>query len=392
VKQTYVAGVGLHPFGKHPDKGLKELAFTAIWNALEDAGVEPQQIEIAHVGNAYGGLLTGQESVRGQVILRYAGLSRIPIVNVENACASASTAFFQACLAIESGQYDVALAVGVEKLYVGDTARSIRALATSADVELMGKTGIQFSGIYAMKARQYMEQYGAQPRHLAMVAVKNSANGALNPYAQFRKALDIDTVLNARPICEPLTLYMCSSIADGAAAAVVVSERFLRRHGGTRAVRVAASELGSGAFDALPDESDENMIMQVSRRAYERAGLGPQEINLAEVHDAAAPIEFLHAEDLGFCGPGEGYQLVETHATDPTGRIPINVSGGLLARGHPAGATGLAQIAEVVWQLRGEAGPRQIGGGKPPSAGLCLNTGGRVGDDRAATALHILTC
>jgi acetyl-CoA acetyltransferase len=381
----------MHPFGKYPNKTLKELAFTAIWNALDDAGVGQQQIEIAYVSNAYGGLLTGQESVRGQVILRYAGFSQIPIVNVENACASASTALFQACLAIDSGQYDVALAVGVEKLYVGDTARSIRALATSSDVELMGKTGMQFTGIYAMKAQEYMERYGAQPRHLAMVVVKNSANGALNPYAQFRKPLDIATVLNARPICEPLTLYMCSSIADGAAAAVIVSDRFLRRSGSTRAVRIAASVLGSGTFDDLPDRSAESMVSHVGWRAYEQAGLGPSDVDLAEVHDAAAPIEFEHTEDLGFCARGEGYRLVEAHETDPRGRIPINVSGGLLARGHPAGATGLAQVAEIVWQLREEAGPRQIGDGQPPRVGLCVNTGGRVGDDRAATAAHILT-
>lgn len=392
MNEPVVMGVGMHAFGKYPQEGLRELAFPAIRDALADAGIKATDVQIAYVGNTLGGLITGQEGVRGQVVLRYAGFSNLPIVNIENACSSGATAFFEACLAVRSGLFDVALAVGVEKMYVGDTARSLRALLTAAEVEAFAGSGFQFTAIYAMKAKAYMERWGAKPKHLALVVAKNSRNGARNPYAQFRNPLSVDEVLAARPICEPLTLYMCSSMADGGACAVVASEAFAKRHGCRRPLRVRASVLRSGVFDLDPEQHGPSSNVQAAAAAFEQAGMGPADLGFVEVHDAAAGSEFEHMEALGLCEPGEAYQLLERGETEITGRIPVNPSGGLLARGHAVGATGLAQIAEAVWQIRGDAGERQVKteSGHLPLTGLCLNTGGRVGDERAAYALHIL--
>lgn len=393
MNDPIVLGVGMHPFGKYPSEGLRELAFPAVQGALSDAGLTVSDIQIAYVGNTLGGLITGQEGVRGQVVLRYAGFSNLPIINVENACSSGSTAFFEACLAVRSGLYDVALAVGVEKMYIGDTARSLRALLTVGEVETFAGCGFQFTAIYAMKAKAYMDRWGAEPKHLAQVVAKNSQNGALNKYAQFRKSLTVQEVLASRPICEPLTLYMCSSMADGAACAIVASEAFAGRHSGRHGVRVRASVLRTGVFDLEPVQNQPSSNVQAAAAAYEQAGISPEELDFVEVHDAAAGSEFEHMEALGLCQPGEAYKLLERGETRITGRIPVNPSGGLLARGHAIGATGLAQVAEVVWQLRGQAGQRQVKGktGSVPTAGLCLNTGGRVGDERAAYAIQILS-
>lgn len=391
MDEVFVLGVGMHRFGKFPEKSIKELGAEAVWASIKDAGVDPHTIEAAYVGNAYAGLTTGQEAIRGQVILRYAGISKIPIVNVENACASGSTAFREAYIAIKAGIYDVVLVLGVEKLFTGNTAKSLRALATATDVELMGRSGVQFTALYAMDIRNYMENYEATPEHLAMVVVKNSYNGSLNPYAQFRKPFTREEVLSSKMIAEPLTLYMCSSMADGAAAAILCSNKIARNHL-MKTVRVAGSSLGSGQFQNYLLPPEETSIGRVARLCYEQAGISPSDIEFAEVHDAAAPSEFIQCESLGFCKPGEGFLMVEKGVSNITGRMPINPSGGLTSRGHPVGATGIAQIAEIVWQLRGQAGERQIKKDKSsPKTGLALNTGGRIDNDRAVIAIHILT-
>ena len=225
MREVAIIGVGAHATGQFTEKPLKDIAYPAIWNALEDAGVKTEDVEVAYVGNSLGGLLTGQESVRGQVLLQHSGITGIPIINVENACASAATALRGAWLEVASGAADVALAVGAEKMFVGDSARTIGALSAVSELDL-SQMGMQFTTSYAihpkinLKAR--MKDYGWTIRDFAKPAVKNSANGALNPLAQHRRALTIEQVVQSRVVVEPLTLYMCSSISDGAAAAVVV--------------------------------------------------------------------------------------------------------------------------------------------------------------------------
>lgn len=388
MREVAVIGVGMHPFGKFPEKNLKELALPAILGAVKDANIGLKEIEAAYIGNSYAGVITGQESIRGQTITRYCGLDGIAVVNVENACASATTALREAYIAVAAGVYDVALAVGVEKLFCGDTARSIKALASGADIELTANTGFQFTGVYAMKANDYMRKYGATAEDFARVVVKNSRNSSNNSYAQFRKPLSVEEVVNSRKICDPLTLYMCSSMADGAAAAIICSLPKARQYT-TKPVFIRGSQLRSGMYQD-PEKEPKSTVAITSAEAYQKAGLGPSNIDFIEVHDAAAPAEFDHCEDMGFCAKGTAYKLIKEGRFDVTGALPVNPSGGLIGRGHPVGATGLAQTAEIVWQLRGEACGRQIiKDGQPPKVGLALNTGGRADDDRAAIGVHI---
>jgi acetyl-CoA acetyltransferase len=400
-----VGGVGMTHFGKFPDRGLKSLSGEAVRDALADAGVEPAAVQLAVVGNAVAGLITGQECIRGQVVLRECGIGGIPIFNVENACASASSAFHLAWQQVAAGQVDVALALGVEKLTHPDKARTFAAFGAAVDVELLeqlkealraprpagdasagsgnGQKSSMFMEVYAAIVRAHMDKYGTTREQMAKVAVKNHANGALNPRAQYRDIVDIDDVLASREIAYPLTLLMCSPIGDGAAAAVVVSPEYARAHGIT-GPRVAASVVVSGN---LPGATDEMSEVRAAQRAYELAGVAPADVDVAEVHDATAPAEILAYEDLGFCGRGEGGRLVDQGVTELGGRLPVNPSGGLSAKGHPVGATGLAQICEITWQLRGECGDRQVEGAR---VGLTQNGGGFLGNDAAAQAVHLL--
>jgi len=371
-------------FGKHLEKSLSELAYEPIWNAIEESNIDPFDIGTAFVGNAYGGLITGQESVRGQVVLREAGFSNIPIINVENACASGSTAFNLANLAVAAGQTDIALVVGVEKLFCDDTAKSLQALSTSSDLEREGKMGILFAGIYAMRVRSHMEKYGISKEQLAQAAVKNHTHGSLNPHSQYQKQLSIDEILNSRMIVDPITLYMTCPLGDGAAA-VLIGTREMAMRMKKRPVKVAASVIGSFGN---PGISEHSIAARVSREAYRKAEIGPQDVEIAEVHDAVAAIELYLYEELGFCGPGESGRMIDERETWYDGRLPVNTSGGLTAKGHPAGATGPAQIAEIVWQLRGEAGMRQKK--QTPTIGMTENGGGNVGNETAVVAVNIL--
>jgi acetyl-CoA acetyltransferase len=330
-------------------------------------------------------LTTGQEGVRGQVVLRNAGLGGMPVVNVENACASASTAFRGVWLEIASGLYDVGLALGVEKLFCEDLTKSVAALQGDADIELYGRMGFQFTAYYALVLREYMKQTGATQEHFAKVVVKNSYNGSLNPYAQHRKPLTVEEVLHSRVICYPLTLYMCSSMGDGAAAAILCAEEIAAKYTSKPWITVEACELRSGKFQ-LPQDAT-SIVTLTARQAYNKAGIGPEDIDVAEVHDAMAPAELLLYEELGFCDAGEAPRMIDEGRTALGGSIPVNPSGGLAAKGHPVGATGLAQIAEIVWQLRGEAGERQVAGAR---VGLAQNAGGIVEDQPAACCITIL--
>lgn len=386
MRRVVIIGVGMQPFGKFLDKSLQDLARVAIWNAIEDAGISLKDIEVAYVGNSLAGLVTGQEGVRGQVILRDSGFSGIPIVNVENACASGTTALRGVWLELASGVYDIGLAVGVEKLYLPNTADSIKILAADSDIRLRD-IGFQFTAYYAMKIRRYMNQYGWTKEHFAKVVEKNSYNGSLNPYAQHRTPLTIEQVLNSRLIAEPFHLYMCSSIADGAAAAILCSEEKAKKLTSKPLIQVAACVLRSGMFRHPSEANPPNIVSLAANCAYEQASLGPEDVDVAEVHDAMAPVELYHYEELGFCKEGEGAKMVEEERTKITGDKPVNPSGGLAAKGHPIAATGLAQVAEIVWQLRGEAGRRQV---KNPKVGLIQNSGGVIEDDAAAASVVIL--
>jgi acetyl-CoA acetyltransferase len=404
--KAVIAGVGMTPFGRHLASGLKALGGEAVTAALADAGIGADALEAAWVGNAAAGVVTGQECIRGQVILRGMGIGTLPVVNVENACASASTALNQACAMVTAGWYDCVLALGVEKLYHEDKRKSFAAFSGAVDVELMagivaaleanaaargagggggaGEKRSMFMDIYAAAARAHMERFGTTKRHFAAIAAKNSEHGSLNPRAQFRERLTVEDVLAAPLVVEPLTRPMCSPIGDGAAAVIVVSERRARELGVAKPVRVVASVLCSG-WDHGADEP--GTVERSAAEAYREAGLGPRDLDVVECHDASAPAELMAYEALGLCEKGDGKRLVDEGTTRLGGRLPVNTSGGLLRKGHPVGATGIAQIVELVEQLQGRAGARQVDGAR---VGLAQNGGGAIGTDAAAMCVTIL--
>jgi acetyl-CoA acetyltransferase len=393
-----VVGVGMTTFGKHLDRSIKSLAAEAVLAALADAGIGIDEIEVAFSGNAVAGVMTGQEMIRGQVVLHPLGLGGVPVFNVENACATGSTAFHQACALVTAGAYDVALVCAFEKLYDQDKARSLAAYGGGVDVEQAmamladaqqgapdgGPSRSIFMDLYASAARADMEEHGTTVEQIAGVSVKSSFHGSLNPRAQFREALSLDDVLSAPMIAPPLTRPMCSPIGDGAAAAVVVSPAKAAALGlADQAVRVVASELRSGR--ARPDEADAAQAAVAA--AYEAAGLGPEDLDVVELHDASAPAEIIAYSTLGLCRPGEGGGLISDGTTRLGGALPVNTSGGLLRKGHPIGVSGLAQIVELTEQLRGTAGDRQVEGA---AVGLAHNAGGTIGTDVAAACITIL--
>ncbi len=410
MRDVAIVGAGMTDFGKFLDRSMKDIAGEAVKGALDSAGIDKSKLQVAVVGNATAGLITGQEMIRGQVALREMGIGGIPIINTENACASSSTAFHVAWMYVASGMYDIALAVGMEKLYHEDKRRSFQAIGSAVDVEWVqqmqaqaaqareaaakadnpdvgegaGEKRSMFMDFYAAFARSHMAKYGTTKEQFARVAVKNHYHGSLNPHAQYREVYSLEDVLASPPVAEPLTRLMCSPIGDGAAATVIVSADIARQFT-TKPVFVKASVLGSG-FDRQPGEPD--VTKTVAQKAYEMAGVGPEDLNVIECHDASAPAELVLYEELGLCAPGEGGKLIDSKATYFDGPIPVNPSGGLISKGHPIGATGVAQIYEIFTQLRGEAGDRQV---KNPKVGLTENGGGMVKGDPAALAVHVFT-
>jgi acetyl-CoA acyltransferase len=383
MREVVVLGVGMTRFGKHPDKGLKELGTEAIWNAVEDANIPPKDIPIIYVANAMGQQLTELRGTIAQHVVSHAGFLGMPVINVENACSGGSTALRGCILEVASGNYDVAMAVGVEKMCIADTARSAAAMAFGT---ILGKFGFMFVGLYAMNLRRLMEKYGLTREHFAKVVVKNTKNGALNPYAQFRQPRTMEEILNSRVVSDPLTLLMCSTMADGAAAAIVTTREKAAKYSSKTPISIAACELVSGT----PTSADAVHVpieTRASRQAYEKAGIGPEDIDVVECHDAMAPAELLIYEELGLCGEGEAGRWIDEGKTEINGVIAVNPSGGLASKGHPVSATGLAQVSEIVWQLRGEAGERQVPNAK---IGVTENAGGWVMDDNAACAITIL--
>lgn len=411
MRKVAVVGAGMTRFGKHMDRNLKDLGREAVEAAMKAAGVDKPQIDAAVVGNATAGLITGQEMIKAQVILRDMGFGEIPMVNTENACASSSTAFHLAWLYVASGMYECVLALGVEKLFHEDKRRSFQAIGSAVDVsamqELMKQTAARgreekdakaegasegagekrsmFMDFYAASAREHMKRYGTTAMQYAKVAVKSHQNASLNPYAQYREVYTVEDILNSPMVAEPLTRLMCSPIGDGAAALILCSEEKARQLT-TKPVWVTASVLGSGK-DRAPGEP--GVTTRVARKAYELAGVGPEDVDVIELHDASAPAELLEYEELGLCKVGEGGRLIEEGVTSISGKVPVNPSGGLLSKGHPIGATGCAQLTEIYWQLQGEAGDRQVKGGNA-KVGLTQNGGGMMRGEAAAMAVHIL--
>jgi acetyl-CoA acetyltransferase len=375
------------PFGKFPALSLSDMACGAARAAMADCGIEAGQIDAVFSSNSAAGILTGQESIRGQVSLKAAGIGGAPLFNVENACASGSSAVHLAVNYILAGAAHCVLVVGHEKMVTQDKGLAFKALEACSDIEelaalqsSLGPDGAQrsiFMDYYAKKVQTYFEASGASANHLAAIAAKNHFNGSLNPNAQFKTPRTTGDVLAARVIVDPLTLLMCSPISDGAAALVIVSSQWAANH------QKSGPQIVATAFATDSFETDTPQMAVLAQRAYRLAKIEPSDIHVAEVHDATAAGELFEYENLGLAKPYEGWRLIEEGHTAIGGRIPVNPSGGLLARGHPIGATGVAQICELGWQLRGDAGDRQVKGAR---VGVAQCAGGQSAFGRTSGA------
>lgn len=377
MRDVAVIGVGMTKFGRFAEASFEDLGREAITNAIKDADIKPKEIEFGYCGNVYGGMCMGQR------VLKEIGIADIEIINVDNACASGSTALRGVWYAIATGLYDIGIAVGIEKL-----THLPPATLVPPGEDLQGEMGMVFPAYFAMIMRKYMETFGTTLEQVAKISVKNHHNGCLNPYSQFQKEVTGEEVLSSRMICDPITLLQCCPTSDGAAAAILCSSSLARRYT-SHMITIAASVLRTGNFlYTQKDFSFSDLTANVAKKAYEIANVGPEDIDLCELHDAFAINELLHYEELGFCSRGEGGILIEKGETEIDGKIPVNTSGGLLSKGHPLGATGIAQIAEIVWQLRGKAGKRQV---KNPKVGLAHLVGGAVTDiENGACTIHII--
>jgi acetyl-CoA acyltransferase len=382
-----MVGAGMVRFGRQVERSDRTMAEQAADLALKDAGITASDVQRIFFGNAASGLMTGQEMIRGQVALQHTQLAGIPVVNVENACASSSSAALLAVESILAGRCDVALVLGVEKLSHEEKTRAFDALRGASDVcagangeDGAAATNSVFVDVYAQEGRAYMAEYGATVEDLAAVAVKNRRHATMNPLAQYQQPQTIEEVLGARTVVDPLTLPMCSPTTDGAAAVVLCSPDYARR-AGMSGCRVRASRLAAGAGRGSEP------VAVAARAAFEDAELGPDELDVLELHDAAAPAEILQYAEVGLCAPGEGHLLLRSGATSLGGSTPVNTSGGLMSRGHPIGATGCAQLVEIYGQLRGRAGQRQV---QDARIGMAVNAGGWLNGAYGAAVATIL--
>lgn len=411
MKATMIGG-GMTAFGKHKDRNLKSLVEEAVNIALDDAGLDKSAIQAAYVGNASQGVLQGQESIRGQVVLHAMGIGGVPIINVENACASSATALNGAMAMVALGEVDCALVLGMEKMYFDDRSKVLPAFTGCMDVEVLEESMAKmkaseekakqkaeagqnepkkeqsgqrtvFMDVYAQSARAHMEKYGTTQRQLAAVAAKNHWHSSMNPLAQYQQDYSIEEVLASPDVAYPLTRLMCSPIGDGVAAAIVCSPEFARKHGAKHQVEITSCVLGS----AQVGKHEEGNLTMVARKAYEQAGIGPEDVDLAEVHDATAMGEISSSESLMLCPPGEGGPFAEAGHSKLGGKRPINVSGGLECQGHPIGATGIRQVVELYWHLSDRAGKRQVEGAK---VGLAQNAGGTTPSGEGAISVTIM--
>lgn len=414
MKDVYIIGSYSTQFKRWPEMSFKDLTRDAYVGVLKDAEMENgDDIRFAWFGNCFMGFW-GQMNIRGQtcfIPLVREGLfpERVPIINVEGACATASMAFHGVCKDVMSGESEISLAVGVEKVFnpkatreetfkmfdvgidnfdreetIDDYIKAAEKIGTTFET---GPDRTMFMDTYAIQARYHMWKYGTTQRQIAIGASKNHDFGSQNPKAQYQFRVPVDDVLEDRVISYPLTRSMCAPIGDGAAAAIVCSEDFLRNLPSqvqNRAVRVKATVLTGGKYR----DPDEPSLSKVAvERAYTKAGIQPGDVDVAEVHDASSFCEIYQSEMLGFCAEGEGGKFIEAGETALGGKIPINTSGGLVSKGHPVGATGLSMIYELVTQLRGEAGPRQV---KNAEIALQENGGGVIGLEEAACSIIIL--
>ncbi len=375
MRGVYILGVGTTQCGRFPNKPAHILGREACWKAIKDAGIHPQKIEVAFCGQVYQGMGVGQRT------LKEIGLVGQPVVNVEGACGSGTLAFWEAWRSIALGQYDIALAFGIENL---SRILSGGPLPLEED-DLEVSMGMSMPALYAMRAKRYMHEYGLTSEQLAKVVVKSRAHASLNPVAQFRKKTTVEEVLNSPVIADPLTRNQCCPVGDASAAAVLCSEDLVKELAVKRPIKVLGCVAQSGKYsnpDKLVCDPSET-VSRTSGMAYEMAGLGPGDMDVVEMHDAFSIAEILVYEALGFCEKGAGVRLIEEERTSLGGDIVVNPGGGLLSRGHPVGATGLLQTAEIVWQLRGEADKRQVEGAK---VGLIETMGG------AQPAMDGITC
>lgn len=409
MSNVYIIGLGMIRFSKYPDRDVRDMAHEATQLALDDAGLDKNHIQSAFFSNTFWGMFAGQQSIRGQVILRSMGIEAIPVTNVENACAGASTALHMAYASVKAGMQDVVLALGSEKITHENKAMSLGAYASCMDVgnfeqqmKMIEEVGKSFSveipedqtppgkdrsvfmDAYAMGARWHMSRYGSTQEQLAYICAKNHWHGSLNPLSQYQQDMSPEQVLADKAVAYPLTRAMCAPVGDGAAAAIVCSESYLKKLTAPRPVKIRASILGTGTDRSLDGQDIGERLV---KEAYAQASIGPKEIDLAELHDATAYGELHQTEAMGFCPEGEGGIYALTGATKLGGKQPVNTSGGLECRGHPIGASGLAQIYEIGTQLRGEAGKRQVADAR---IGLAENGGGNIGVEEAAMCIHIL--
>lgn len=409
MSEVYIVGIHMTKLGKFVDRTVKDLTKEVVEGALKDAGLERKDLQAAWFSNTRQALMEGQNSIRGQVALRAAGVDSIPIVNVENACASSSTGVNQAVNAIKAGACDVALVVGAEKMvyphadkdtvfktFLGgmdisavDETRELFAAMGEGVVPPGGNDGANrtiFMDMYASTAREHMKQFGTVAEQIAHAAAKNHFHSTMNPLSQYQTDMSVEEVMNDKPILWPLTRAMCAPVSDGAAATILVSENYLKKMGRGRAVRVRSSVLVSGQARAV-DDFAAHVGRRASELAYTQSGLTPEDVDVVEVHDATSFGEILQVENLGLCPMGEGGRFTESGATTLGGRVPVNPSGGLVSKGHPIAATGVIQLHELVTQLRGEAGTRQVDDARIAAA---ENGGGFVGVEDAATTVTLL--
>ncbi|WP_419913914.1 thiolase family protein [Hoeflea sp.] len=407
MTDVHIAGIAMTKLGKFVDRTVKDLTGEVVDGVLKDAGLERKDLQAAWFSNTRQALMEGQNSIRGQVALRAAGIDGIPIVNVENACASSSTGFNQAVNAIVAGACEVALTVGAEKMVyphadkdavfrtflggmdvtaVDATRELFKNMGSGTPPDDEGTNRTIFMDMYAATAREHMKQFGTTAEQIAHAAAKNHFHSTMNPLSQYQNDMSVEEVLADKPILWPLTRAMCAPVSDGAAAAILVSGDFARKKNLSRTVKVRASVLVSGR-DRPVDDFSAHVGRRAAGLAYERSGLSPDDVDVVEVHDATSFGEILQVENLGLCGPGEGGPLTESGATTLGGKVPVNPSGGLVSKGHPIAATGIIQLHELVTQLRGEAEKRQVEGAR---VGAAENGGGFVGVEDAATTVTLL--
>lgn len=381
-----VVGVGQSDFGELEGRRVTDFGGQAVREALLAANVDNDAIGEAYIGNV-ASAAQDQTGVVGQAVLREVGVTGIPITRVENACASSTCAFREAYKSIQSGERDIVLAVGVEKMTGIPTDVALKDMAGGSDAEVEGAMGMTFMGLYGMRANAYIDRFGDVREELADIAVKNHANGLANPHAHLHLDIDRDDVLESRMIADPIRLLDACPMSDGAAAAVLARGDVAKQLR-DEPVYVDAVEMTSGSYLDDVDFWYEELDERVAQQAYREAGIGPDDLDVVEVHDAATIGELMHYEGLGLASHGEGPSLVRNGDVMLDGRIPVNPSGGLKSRGHPVGATGVAQICELVWQLHGEAGARQV---ESPSIGLAQNSGGALLGEGGVSTVTILS-